>query len=85
MSETIERVLINKNTGVMTLGIRVRFHDKYHAEQFDMGAMNGYSLRLEPQEFDCWALFNGSDSEARGPWLLVPGADFTNIEDLGPL
>lgn len=86
--DTIQRVLINKKNGMLGLGIRVRYHDKYHAEDVSLGPgpQKGYTLRLEPEEFDCWAIFSGDENnvEFNGPWLLVPGLK-TEIEDLGPL
>lgn len=78
MSETIERVLFNPRNGKLAVGIRLRFIDKYASE--DIGAIDGYTLRLEPDGCDAWAIDNED-----GVWLVVAAEHLKGIEDWGPL
>lgn len=81
MSDTIERVLFNPKNGKLAVGIRLRFFDKYHSEDMSLGPFSEkYSLRLEPQEHDAWAIDNED-----GFWIVVVNSHLEGIEDLGPL
>lgn len=81
-NETVERVLMAKN-GNISIGIRVAFHDKYHAE--DMGALAGYRIALTASEPEGWLVFHG-EPEANGPWIYFDKKFIAeNCEDLGPL
>lgn len=77
--ETCERVLINVGNGKLGVGIRLRFMDKYHSEA--LGKLAGYSLKLEPDGCDAWAIDN-----EQGIYIVVAEPELiAKLEDLGPL
>lgn len=81
--ETVERVIMNKETGAIALGIRVSFFDKYYAN--NIGALDGYQISLSSNEPDGWLIFSG-DNDAAGPWMFINQKFIgSKIEDLGAL
>ena len=76
--QSIERVLFNPKNGKLAVGFRLRFMDKYHSEE--IASLEGYSVTLEPNECDAWAIDNEN-----GIFLVVHTGLMDGIEDWGPL
>lgn len=83
MGKSVERILMNKNSGELGIGIRLAFMDKRETQE--VASLPGYSVLLTPNEPDAWAIFAG-DEDAAGPWLLVADPKRISLfEDLGEL
>lgn len=81
MSETVERLLINKKTGELGIGIRVAFLDKYFSQE--LSKIEGYSISVMPSESDGWIIFA---NDKNGAWLYVNNESVNDrVEDLGEL
>lgn len=73
--KSVERILINKKTGVVGIGIRVCFFDKIHQETF--GKYDEFSILLSIGDIDGWLIYTPQSDEAaisskegNGPWVL---------------
>ena len=64
----IIKILMNKETGGQSLGIRVQFMDKPHHEVLEK--FPGYSVALRKDDPDGWLIFSG-EPESSGPWMFV--------------
>lgn len=79
-AETIERVVMNRINGNISIGIRISFFDKYQNHSLDN--LEGYQISISSNKPEGWLIFAGRDN-ASGPWMFI-NLD-KNIEDLGPL
>ncbi len=73
MKESVEKILMNKTTGHLGLGIRVSFYDKFQREETN--GLPGYSLIIAKAGFDGWLIYSGGEAECKegdGPWVYAP-------------
>lgn len=80
---TVERVVMNLESGAIGLGIRIDFHDKYFYNSLEK--MPDYEVAFRPSKPDGWLIFSG-ENDARGPWIFIDASMIDGkIEDLGEL
>lgn len=68
MSETVEKVLMNKKTGQLGIGIAITFHEKYHQES--SRSLNDYTIAFILSEPDGW-IVSGNGFNDRVAWVFV--------------
>ena len=61
-------ILMNKETGELGLGIRIRFSD--NDDDFKLEKLAGYTISIR-EECDAWLIYSGSNSQSEtdGPFL----------------
>lgn len=83
MSETVERVVLSKISGEISVAIRISFYDKAHREVLEK--MSNYSISLSSNEYEGWIYqdFLGNDVPV---WIFINKDYFEkNCEILGEL
>lgn len=60
-------VIMNKETGHTSLGIKISFFDKYDVDN-ELDVFDGYSIGFLPSKPDGWLIFSGDD-DSEGPWM----------------